>query len=176
MNIEVGLNQDLEQRWYAIHVKSRHEFKVLDRLTNAGVEAFLPIVERLNRWKDRKKLVTFPLFPGYIFVHIPQNYDIMVSVLKTIGVVRFLGLISDKPIPVPDDQILCLQRLVESKEEIDPYPYFKEGHRVRIKRGSLAGVEGVLDERDGKHLLVLSIDMLRQGVSLKIEASEVETI
>ena len=68
------LIQDVKQCWYAIHVKSRHEFKVLDRLTGTGVEAFLPIVERLSKWKDRKKLVAFPLFPGYMFVHIPGSY------------------------------------------------------------------------------------------------------
>ena len=100
----------------------------------------------------------------------------MVSVLKTTGIVMFLGVTRDEATPVPDEQILCLQRLVENKKDIDPYPYFKEGQRVRIKRGPLAGVEGILAERKGKHFLVLSIDLLRQGVSLKIEASEVESI
>lgn len=175
-NIEVGLTQDLKQCWYAIHVKSRHEFKVHERLTSTGVEVFLPIVERLSRWKDRNKLVTLPLFPGYMFVHIDRNYANMLSVLKTKGVVRFLGVVPGEPEPVPDAQIICLQRLIESKEDLDPYPYLKEGQRVRIKRGPLAGVEGDLVERAGKHFLVLSVDILRQGVSLKIEASEVESV
>lgn len=170
------LTEDLKQRWYAIHVKSRHEFKVLDRLTGTGVKAFLPLVERLSKWKDRNKRVAFPLFSGYMFVHIARNYDSMLPVLKTKGVVRFLGMVPGEPETVPDDQILRLQRLVESKEEIDPYPYLKEGERVRIKLGPLAGMEGILVERAGKHLLVLSVDILRQGVSLKIEASEVELI
>lgn len=176
MNKEVGLTQELKHSWYAIHVKSRHEFKVLDRLTGTGIEAFLPIVERLSKWKDRKKLVAFPLFPGYMFVHITRSYDSMLPVLKTTGVVRFLGMVPGEPETVPDDQIIRLQRLVKSKEELDPYPYLKEGQRVRIKKGPLAAVEGILVERAGKHLLVLSVDILRQGVSLKIEASEVERL
>ncbi|MDP2276587.1 MAG: antitermination protein NusG, partial [Nitrospirota bacterium] len=74
------------------------------------------------------------------------------------------------------DQIISLKKLVESKESLDPYPYLKEGQRVRIKMGPLAGVEGVLVERKGQHLLVLSVDILRQGVSLKIDASDVERV
>lgn len=170
------LAKDLKKCWYAIHVKSRHEFKVLDRLTGIGIKAFLPVVERLSNWKDRKKLVAFPLFPGYMFVHIARNHDNMLSVLKTKSVVRFLGMVPGEPETVPDDQIIRLQRLVESKEELDPYPYLKEGQRVRIKKGPLAAMEGILVERAGKHLLVLSVDILRQGVSLKIDASEVESI
>ncbi len=100
----------------------------------------------------------------------------MFAVLKTEGVVRFLGMVPGEPEPVPDDQIISLKKLVESKETLDPYPYLKEGQHVRIKKGALAGVEGILIERAGKHALVLSVDILRQGVSLKIDASEVETI
>ncbi len=162
------------QYWYAIHVKSRHEFRALERLTSAGIEAFLPVVERLQRWKDRKKLISFPLFPGYLFVHIRKIYEEMLGVLKTQGVVRFIGMTPCEPEPIPEEQIISLKKLVESKEALDPYPYLKEGQRVRIKRGALAGVEGILAERKGQHLLVLSVDILRQGVSLKINASEVE--
>jgi transcription antitermination factor NusG len=165
-----------ELYWYAVHVRSRHEFKVLDRLTKAGIDAFLPVVERLNKWKDRKKLVSFPLFPGYLFVHIHKIYDTMLAILKTPGVVRFISNIPGEPEPVPDDQIISLKRLVESKENLDPYPYLKEGQRVRIKKGPLKGVEGILVERHGQHILVLSVDILRQGVSIKIDASDVESV
>lgn len=170
------LTDTSEFHWYAIYVRSRHEFKVLDRLTKAGINAFLPVVERLNKWKDRKKLVNFPLFPGYLFVHIRKIYDDMLAVLKTHGVVRFISIIPGEPEPVPDEQIDSLKRLIESKESIDPYPYLKEGQRVRIKKGPLAGVEGILTEKTGQHLFVLSVDILRQGVSIKIDASDVEPV
>ncbi|MDA8340269.1 MAG: UpxY family transcription antiterminator [Nitrospiraceae bacterium] len=162
--------------WYAIHVRSRHEFKVLDRLTKAGIDAFLPVVERLNKWKDRKKLVNFPLFPGYLFVHIHKIYDTMLAILKTPGVVRFIGIIPGEPEPVPEEQIISLKKLIENKEALDPYPYLKEGQRVRIKKGPLAGASGILVKRAEQHILVLSVDILRQGVSIKIDASDVESI
>lgn len=166
----------LDLFWYAIHVRSRHEFSVLERLTKAGIEAFLPVVEKLSRWKDRKKLVSFPLFAGYLFVHIGKNNEAMHAVLKTTGVVRFIGIIPGEPESIPEDQIISLQKVVENKESLDPYPYLKEGQRVRIKKGALTGVEGLLVQRKGQHILVLSVDLLQQGVSLKIDASDVESI
>lgn len=166
----------VEPRWYAVHTRSRHEFQVFERLTLKGVEAFLPSVERLRKWKDRKKLVVFPLFPGYLFVHIPKTIQEILSVLKVKGVVRLLSAAPGEPIAVPDDQIISLRKLVENKEALDPYPYIEEGQRVRIKSGPLAGVEGILVEKLNKHMLVLSVDVLRQGVALKIDASDVEKI
>ncbi|HMK43667.1 MAG TPA: UpxY family transcription antiterminator [Dissulfurispiraceae bacterium] len=162
--------------WYAIHVRSRHEFNVTDRLAKSGIGSFLPIVERLRQWKDRKRLVSFPLFPGYLFVNIHADNEEKLAVLKTPGVVKFIGQTPGEPEPVPDEVVLSLKRLVESKEAIDPYPYLKEGNRVRIRSGALAGVEGILVERQGMHHLVLSVDILRQGVAIKIEASTVEAL
>lgn len=162
--------------WYAVHVRSRHEFKVYEHLDRTGIEAFLPLVERLQRWKDRKKLVEFPLFPGYLFVHIQMVYDTILSVLKTPGVVRVLGHSATELYPVPEEQIVSLKKLVESRQTIDPYPYLKEGRRIRIKSGPFKGIEGILVKKHDKHTLVLSIDILQQGAAVRISASDVETI
>ncbi|KJU81369.1 transcription antitermination protein NusG [Candidatus Magnetobacterium bavaricum] len=161
--------------WYVIHVRSRHEFKVYERLSKVGVVVFLATVERLQKWKGRKKKLSFPLFPGYLFVNIHKTHEEMLAVLHTYGVVRFLSTAPGEPEPVHEGQIVSLKRLVDSKEAIDPYPYLKKGQRVRIKKGPLTGVEGFLVEREGYHILILSIDMLCKGVSLKIDVSDVES-
>jgi len=161
--------------WYAVHIRSKHEFQVRERLHKVEIEVFLPVVERLSKWKDRKKLVSFPLFPGYLFVRIGKGFQ-RFTVLKTRGVVRFLCSASGEPEPVPEDQIAALKKLIDSGIPIDPHPYLKTGQRVRIRTGPLSGVEGILVERLGLHMLVLSVDILHQGAALRIEASEVETI
>lgn len=165
-----------EARWYAVHVRSRHEFQVFERLSMKGVEAFLPTVEKLSRWKDRRKKVVFPLFPGYLFVHVPKKSKETLNVLKIKGVVRLLSSVPNEPDPIPDDQIISLKKLVENKEALDPYPYLSEGQRVRINSGPLRGVEGILIEKLGKHMLVISVDVLRQGVGVKINASDVDKV
>jgi transcription antitermination factor NusG len=174
MNVIDTIDSTNLMGWYAIHVRSRHEFQISERLTKAGIDAFLPVVERLRRWKDRKKLTNFPLFPGYLFVCIEKSPQSRLTVLKTNGVVRFLGMVPGEPETVPDEQIISLKKLAENKTFLEPYPYLKEGHRVKIKRGPLYGVEGILVKRYGQHLLVISVDMLQKGTLLKIDALEVE--
>ena len=164
----------LPLRWYAIHVRSRHEFQISDRLKLKGIEAFLPKVEKLRKWKDRKKLVTFPLFPGYLFVRITEDARSMLEVMKIRGVVNMICMHPHQPAPIPDEQITALKRLVENREALDPYPYLAEGQNVRITKGPLAGIEGILVEKLDKHFLVLSVDVLRQGVALTINAADVE--
>ncbi|MBF0343562.1 MAG: UpxY family transcription antiterminator [Nitrospirae bacterium] len=162
--------------WFVVHVRNRHEFTVRDKLAKTGVDVFLATVERLQRWKDRKKMINFPLFPGYLFVNIHKTNEEILSVLKTYGVIKFLSMTIGEPEPVPEDQVMSLKKLVESKASIDPYPYFKEGQSVRIKKGPLSGVEGIIEKKKGYHILILSIDILQQGVSIKIDASDVEFI
>ena len=162
--------------WFAVYVRSRHEFTVQQQLSNFNIENFLPSVERLQRWKDRKKLVTFPLFPGYVFVHIEARKDAFLSVLKLPGVVKFLSLRPGPPDPVPDEQIQGLKNLLASGKDIEPYHYLKQGQRVRIKWGPLAGVEGVLVQKRGQQMLVLAIDILQQGASVRIDAADVEPV
>lgn len=166
----------LPSHWYAVHTRSRHEFQVFERLKLKDVEAFLPTVERLRKWKDRKKLIAFPLFPGYLFVRITKDSQSMLNVLKVKSVVRILCTLPGEPAHIPDEQIVCLQKLIENKGALDPYPYLNEGQRVRIIKGPLYGIEGILVEKLDKHLLVLSVDVLRQGVALTINASDVDKI
>lgn len=166
----------LAPEWYAVHLKSRHEFKVADRLSMKGIETFLPQVERVRKWKDRKIKIAFPLFPGYIFVHTTREPQHLLSVLKVAGVVRIISTLPGIPDTIPEDQILSLKKLVDTKGELDPYPYLNEGQRVRITNGPLQGVEGILVEKLDKHILVLSVDVLRQGVALTINAGDVEKV
>ena len=56
-----------EPAWYAVYTRSRHEKLVDAALREKGVRCFLPAVDVLSRWQDRRKLVRKPLFPGYLF-------------------------------------------------------------------------------------------------------------
>lgn len=163
--------------WYAITVKPKHEFKVFEKLQCSNIESFLPTIKRLRQWKDRKKLVTFPLFPNYIFVRLYSSYEEVLDVLKIKGVIKFLGFLHGKPEVIPDGQIDSLQRLLENKEPIDIYPYLKEGQKVTIKKGPLACIEGILVKKDSQqHVLVISIDLLGQSVCLKVHVSDVDSL
>ena len=79
-----------EKGWYAIYTHSRAEKRVSDRLTEAGIETFLPLQKTLRQWSDRKKLVEKPLISSYVFVKVvPREFF---TVRKTDGVVKFIML------------------------------------------------------------------------------------
>ncbi len=97
------------KNWYALYVKSRHEFVANNELIKKDITTFLPSVKRLREWKDRKKWVDFPLFPGYLFIYIQPRPESFLSVLKTRGAVNLLSTEPGYPTPVPADEINSLQ-------------------------------------------------------------------
>ena len=152
--------------WYAIYVKSRHEFVAFNELQRKRIEAFLPLIKRISQWKDRRKLIEYPLFPGYVFVQVPDYPGAFLEVLKTRGVVSFIALEPGKPTPAVPEEIVSLKLLIESGNDIDIYPHLKEGTRVRVKNGPLKYAEGVLAKRENEYLFVVNIELLGRSVSV----------
>ena len=164
----------VDLRWYAVYTKSRHEKTVGELLWQKDIECFLPLREALSQWKDRRKLVQFPLFPGYLFVHTSLP-DRRLDIIKVPSVVRIVGS-NNGPEPIPDEQIQALKHFVFSEIEVDPYPYMKEGDQVRIIRGSLKGLRGILVEKKSRFRFVLSVDLIQQSVSCEINAEDCEKV
>jgi transcriptional antiterminator NusG len=151
------------KNWYAVlYVKSRHGFVAHNELIKKDVETFLPAVKRLRQWKDRKKRLDFPLFPGYLFININPSSESFVSVLKTRGAINLLSTEPGHPTPVSSDDVGSLQVLIESGRDIDIYPELKEGTRVRVKRGPIQGAEGTLGKRHDQYLLLINIRAFMQ--------------
>ncbi len=159
--------------WYAIRTRSRHEKLVHQQLASRSVEAFLPLVERRRRWKDRWKNVDFPLFPGYCFARFP--YQDQLSVVTAVGVVQVLG-INGIAIPVPDHEIEAVRQLVTCTLPFDPHPYLKEGMEVEVVRGSLAGVRGILISKGARARLVVAINLIQQAASVELDAADVRPV
>ena len=90
--------------WYAVRTRSRHEKLVARQLESQGIESFLPIVAQTHKWSDRTKQVETPLFSGYAFLRMIHSSDERVRVLRTQGVVSFVG-VQGTGTPIPDYQI-----------------------------------------------------------------------
>lgn len=161
-------------QWYAVHTRPRHEKVVAEQLVRRDIECFLPLREVLSRWKDRRKRVQFPLFPGYLFVHAEIRKS-RLDILKVDSVVRILGF-NGKAEPVPTDQIEAVKKLVYSTLPYDPFPHLAVGDRVRIVKGPLRGLVGVLVEKKNRYRFVLNIDLIQQSVSCEIDACDVESV
>ena len=164
-----------QSHWYALYTRSRFEKKLLSELTDRQVEVFLPMREILSRWKDRKKKIWVPLFPGYIFVNHVDTPENRYNVLNVPGAVRFVESVG-RAEPVPEEQIVAIRRFLESSMAVDPYPYMQVGMQVEIIAGPLAGVRGILVEKRGKFRFILQLDMIRQAVSVEIDANDVKPV
>ncbi len=162
---------DPELHWYAVTTRSRHEKVVAEQLWQKQIECFLPLREVISKWKDRKKKVQFPLFPGYLFVHVPIR-ERRLDILKVPSVVRIIGF-EGEPAVIPEMQIEAVKRLVFSTLPCDPYPYITEGDRMEITRGPLKGLQGILMEKRGVYRFILSIDLIQQAVACEVDACDV---
>ncbi len=165
----------LKPKWYALYTRSRFEKKMLSELSDRSIEVFLPMREILSRWKDRKKKVWIPLFPGYIFVNHVDTPESRYRILNIPGAVRFVGLEGHAD-PIPEEQIQYVRRFLESSISVDPYPYMQVGSRVEVIAGPLKGIRGILVEKRGRFRFVIQVDLIRQAVSVEIDASDVMPI
>jgi len=155
----------LEPKWYAVYTRSHQERMVKSQLDGRGVENFLPTYERISQWKDRKKLIKVPLFPGYLFVKIaPVN---RLEVLKAYGAVQIVGN-STGPLSIPEEQVASVRKFVDVGLKCDPHPYLKVGKKAKIKEGPLAGFAGILVRKKSKSLFVLSVDLIQRSVSVEL--------
>jgi len=152
--------------WFAVYTRSHQERTVKTQLVGRGVETFLPTYEKTSQWKDRRKLIQMPLFPGYVFVKILSVRRL--EVLKAYGVVSMVGN-STGPMPIPEEQVASVRRFAEVGLKCDPHPYLKIGKRVRITEGPLEGLQGILVRKKNRSLFVISVEMIQRSVSVELE-------
>jgi transcriptional antiterminator NusG len=157
--------------WYAIWTRSRHEQVVREQIERKQFDAFLPTITRWSRWKDRKKKVDWPLFPGYCFARFDP--DSTLAILKCTGVVNIVSF-EGKPASIPEQEIEDIRRLVESDLQYDPCPLIHEGMMVEVKHGALKGVVGRLVRKGAHARLVLAVELIGQGVSVEVDAADVK--
>jgi len=161
----------MSHEWFAIWTKSRHEKLVRDQLQQKQVEVFLPTIMKWSRWKDRKKQIEWPLFPGYCFARF--NPSDRLPIIKCEGVVMIVGT-EGNPSPIPSIEIDSIRYLIDSELAFDPCPFIKEGMMVEVKAGPLKGVVGRLVRKGSHARLVLSVDLIGQAVSVEVDAADVK--
>jgi transcription termination/antitermination protein NusG len=164
--------------WYAVSTKSRHEYKALTGLSQKNITTFLPEMEVWSKRKDRKKKISVPLFPGYLFVEAALDNETKLVILKTVGVVRILGKkLNAEPLPIPDEKIIALQRIMDKKVEMFAIQYPKVGEPARIMDGPFTGIEGTVVKSDPeKELFVITFDLMQRSVAIKLEGFQISKI
>jgi transcription antitermination factor NusG len=160
-----------QAEWYAVYTVARHEKVVARQMSGTGLDHFLPLYKSVRRWKDRRKELELPLFPGYVFVRIA--FQDRLRVQKLTGVLQIVSF-SGKPAPLPENEIEALRSGLTRNAWLEPHPYLKVGRRVRVRSGPMAGVDGILVRKKDKFRLVLSVDLIQQSVALEVDGADVE--
>jgi transcription antitermination factor NusG len=164
-------------RWHVLWTRSHCEQLVHDQLAGKRFDLFLP---KFNAWARRagsRCLSGTPLFPGYLFLRHALDKESHVEVRKARGLVAILGERWDRPATVPDSEIEAIRRMVGARAPAVAHPYLREGWRVRITRGALSGLEGILVQlKMNRGLLVLSVNMLQRSVAVEVDCTTVEPV
>ena len=160
--------------WYACHTRSRHEKAVDALLKRQQIESYLPLEARQSRWRDRTKLVDFPLFPGYVFGRF--TLDRLTQVLSTHGVASVVS-VRGYPTPIPAAEIENVRRVsfVVVPRGADLVP-MQNGDWVRVISGPFQGVEGTVVERRGRRRVLVGIAAIGQGLEVDIDVAELAPI
>jgi transcription antitermination factor NusG len=159
--------------WYAAYTSANHEKRVAEQLARRSVEHFLPLYLAVRRWKDRRVQLQRPLFPGYVFVRIELRDRL--QVLQVPGVAKLVGF-GRTPTALPEVEIEALRASLLNGVRAEPYPYVSVGQRVKVRSGSLAGLEGILVRKKNSARFVISLDLIMRSVAVEIAGSKVEPV
>jgi transcription antitermination factor NusG len=161
--------------WYAIQTWPQHERKVAAEFQRKDIEVFLPLLSSKRQWSDRRQVVQLPLFPSYVFVRIGHEPSARIPVLRTNGVTGFVG-IRGRGVSIPDSEIESVRLLLTRGVTFQQHPFLDVGQRVRIRGGSLDGVEGVLLAKHDDLSLLVSIKIIQRSLAVRVAGYRIERI
>jgi transcription antitermination factor NusG len=161
--------------WFALQIRQGRDYIVPTLLTAKGYEILAPVYRCRRQWSDRIKEIDAPLFPGYVFCRFDPDSPCTVPVVTTPGVLKILGF-GGKPEPLDETEIQSVRLAAQYGLSPRPCQYLSMGSRIRIARGPLSGIEGILTRTKNKELLVISVSMLQRSISVEIERSSIELV
>ena len=165
--------QDSTLTWHVLHTQYQHEKNVARALVGKGFEVLLPLYTTVRRWKDRKKRLSLPLFPCYVFVQSPPGR--WLPILSTPGVHNVVSF-GGTPSIVPYAEIEAVRRIAGGPLKAEPHPFLQCGDRVRLIEGPLEGLEGLLVRKKSIWKLLVSVEMLQRSVAVEVDSSMVELL
>jgi transcription antitermination factor NusG len=176
--MKIAEQSDRSVNWHALYTRARHEKKVATALSQRGFEEYLPLIARESQWHDRRKQISWPLFPGYVFARFsPQEAGAVVAVPGVVSVVSVAGA----PARIPDSDISNIRVLIASADATgalpEPEVLLDEGQRVEVVEGPFTGLRGIVIERRGPRIVLqVGLAAIRQAVRLETPSSAVRAL
>lgn len=159
----------MDLTWKALYVASRSEKKVMVRLAELGLEAYVPLRKEKRQWSDRKKTVVTPLINGYVFVKVNErNRD---DVFKANGVIQFVRHNGGDAV-IREEEIVVLKdiELKGYHAESSPLEKFSLGDRTMIRHGQFKGMTGIVERSAGKETYTIYLESIGYSVKVNLPA------
>jgi len=165
-----------ETRWYALYTMPQCEKRISLFLSKRKIDYYLPLVPKKRKWSDRIKVVEFPLFPGYLFIHMPF-YQRRLDVLLHPSALRFVQH-EGRPAIIPDDDIGYLHILVDNANDLQAHPEenLPEGQKVIVRSGPFKGIRGVVARVKNKDRIFVKLEHCALMASAEIDILDVEKL
>lgn len=161
--------------WYALQTKPRHEKRIAAKLASKGFFCFLPMHAELRQWSDRKQRVELPLFSNYLFTKTDSSRESRGAILRTDGIISFVGS-GGYGTPIPNEQMDAVRAIVRDGIAFTHHPFLNVGQRVRVRGGSLDGIQGILVSKNGDQSLIISVETIQRSLALRVEGYVVEPV
>jgi transcription antitermination factor NusG len=161
--------------WFAVRTKSRQEKMSATMLDSLGVDYYLPLQTEVRQWSDRKQAVSIPLFSGYVFLRMTSDGAERKAILRVPGIVGFVGN-KEGPSPIPNYEIEYVRTALAGGTRCSVVPPIQIGERVRVFRGALEGLEGVLVRSNSGSRLVICVEMIQQSIAIAVSQDDVVSV
>ena len=161
------------KHWYALQTKPRQEFKAEKQLKNLGLENYLPVIIKKNKWSDRIKEITEPIIRGYIFIKSSEPERLIA--LEQFSISKCL-FDHGKPAVIPDWQIENLKKMLKVESEYFVYEGLVTGTKVEIIQGPFSGVIGIIQSTSEKRMFAVSIELLNRTVIAHLPKDNIEVL
>lgn len=150
--------------WYVVYTKPKWEKKVAERLNQAGITAYCPLITKVRQWSDRKKKIEVPLFNSYIFVQVDEKERNIVFDIP--GAIRYLFWLG-KPAIVKEKEIQAIQDWLNVPDTFEiMVDKWQKGDKIVLESGPFVKQSAVVREVKHNHY-VLVLESL--GCVLKVE-------
>lgn len=165
----------MDKKWYVIQTKPKNEKKVFLQICQKEIEVFLPLIESVRYWSDRKKKLQIPLFPGYVFVYGDEEERIR-AISGTYGALRYI-MFQKKPAVVSEQEIQNIKISLRAPERIKIEEVnISEGDLVEIVGGLFKGLTGFITQIRGSYKVVVSIRELGASFSIQLNNSDIKLL
>lgn len=162
-----------EKYWYIIKTNSRAEKITSEKLSQIGIENYLPIIGTLKQWKDRKKWVEEPLFKSYVFVKTTDR--LRSKVFEVGGIVKYL-FVCGKIAKITEKEIAHLKTICTLDDVKIVKKSFEKGDEIEIISGNLIGLQGQLLEFENEKKMKLYISVLDCFVIINLKNNQIRKI